>query len=103
MVTAVDHLLEEGSKTWVAATALPWLRFSQGGEKYRLALFGKEPGPYTVQQICAALLSGRISADTSARPQNGTRWIPIGQMSELSNSLPKDTVRSFRCTGDKVR
>jgi hypothetical protein len=105
MVTAADHLLAEGSKTWVAATTLPWLRFSQGGEKYRLALFGKEYGPYTVQQIRAALLSGRISADAPARPQNGTRWIPVGQMSEFSNSLPttvKEAEQSSRVGGSDM-
>jgi GYF domain 2 len=88
MVKAEDHLLEEGAAKWVAATSLPWLAFAQGAEQYVLTLFGKRYGPYTAQQVRVALLSGNISPDTPACPQNGKDWLPLRQMTEFCRSLP---------------
>lgn len=87
MVKPDDHLLEEGMAKWTAATALPWLTFTQGAQKYLLRLFGKDYGPYTVQQVRAALLSGRVPQDTPACPQNGKQWLPLKQLTEFQNSL----------------
>lgn len=87
MLTAADHLLEEGSSKWVAASSLPWLTFSQGSQKYLLRMFGKDYGPYTLQQVRAALLSSRVPRDTPARPQEGQQWRPLHLMTEFQHAL----------------
>jgi uncharacterized protein DUF4339 len=88
MVKPEDHLLEDGATKWVGATTLTWLSFSRGNQQYFLNVSGKAYGPYTSQQVRAALLSGRLPPETPACPQGAKQWLPLQQMTEFRSSVP---------------
>ena len=55
---------------------------------YYLWISGSEQGPYTIEQIRAAVADGTIEAQQTARTEDSGDWKPLSQIARLSDPKP---------------
>jgi hypothetical protein len=92
LLQRTDHVLEEGTPKWREAGSVEGLFPRERiAKEYRLALGGRNLGPYTGDQIRNFLMSGGLPAETPARATDMNQWVPLKQLPEFAGFVPPTT------------
>jgi hypothetical protein len=94
LVKPVEMLLLEGTSKWVEASSVPWLFPTVGQKKFTLKLLGQTRGPYSIEQIRAALTTKEITLDTMAQTDDTQPWSPLRQHDEFRDFVAPNVTES---------
>jgi hypothetical protein len=88
LLKANEMIWTEGLSKWIEASSFPALFPAAGEKRYWLAMSGQTYGPFSADQIQAALANRQITLETQVCLEDAKEWAPLARVPEFQGFTP---------------